>query len=87
MKIEYYNLYTLERLEKYITGTVNDKDSKMYSIYANPEHMHLPVSRSPRVSEEILATIIAESSTKFIQDNKLSIKRFVCLFCFKNRCR
>ena len=65
-----------ERLEKYITGIVNNNDSKMYSVYANPEHVHLLVSRSPRISEETLATIIAESSTKFIQDNKLSIERF-----------
>jgi len=65
-----------ERLEKYITGIVNHNDSKMYSIYANPEHVHLLVSRSPRISEETLATIIAESSAKFILDNKLSPERF-----------
>jgi REP element-mobilizing transposase RayT len=65
-----------ERLEKYITGTVNNNDSKMYSIYANPEHVHLLVSRSPRISEEVLAAIVAERSTKFIRDSKLSIERF-----------
>ena len=65
-----------ERLEKYITGIVNNNNSKMYSIYANPEHVHLLVSRSPRISEEVLVTIIADSSTKFIQDNKLSVGTF-----------
>ncbi len=44
----------------------------MYSIYANPEHIHILASRSPKLSEEILATIVADSSSKFINDNKLS---------------
>jgi len=61
-----------ERIEKYITGIVNNNNSKLYSIYANPEHIHILVSRSPRLSEEVLATIVADSSSKFINDNKLS---------------
>jgi len=60
-----------ERIEKYITGIINNNGSKLYSIYANPEHIHILVSRSPRLSEEILATIIADSSSKFINENKL----------------
>jgi len=35
------------------------------------------VSRSSRLSEEALATIVADSSTKFINDNKLSQGVFV----------
>lgn len=61
-----------ERIEKYITGIVNNNHAKLYAIYANPEHVHLLVSRSPKMSEEILATILADSSAKFINDNKLS---------------
>lgn len=61
-----------ERIEKYMTGIVNNNNSKLYSIYANPEHVHLLVSRSPRLSEEILASIVADSSSKFIKENKLS---------------
>ena len=64
------------RIEKYITGIVNNNDSKMYAIYANPEHVHFIVSRSPKLSEEYLATIIAESSERFINDNKLCIGKF-----------
>ena len=60
-----------ERIEKYITGIVNNNQSKMYSIYANPEHVHFLVSRSPKISEVAFVTIIAESSAKFIHDNKL----------------
>jgi REP element-mobilizing transposase RayT len=58
-----------ERIEKYITGIVNNNGCKMYSIYANPEHVHFLVSRSPQLDEECLATIIANSSEKFINDH------------------
>ena len=54
-----------ERIEKYITGIVNNNDSQLYAIYANPEHDHFAVSRSPKLSEEHLASIIAESSQGF----------------------
>ena len=59
------------RIEKYITGIVNNNGSKLYAIYANPEHVHFLVSRSPKLSEEALATIVAESSERFINENKL----------------
>ena len=60
-----------ERIEKYITGIVNNHDSKMYAIYANPEHMHFLASRTPRISEEVLASIVQESSENFIRKNDL----------------
>ena len=64
------------RIEKYITGIVNNNSSKLYAIYANPEHMHFLVSRSPDISEIELANIIAESSERFINTNKLSRDNF-----------
>jgi REP element-mobilizing transposase RayT len=64
------------RIEKYITGIVNRNDSKLYAIYANPEHIHFLVSRSPSVSEVDMATMIADSSEKFINDNKLGAGPF-----------
>jgi len=65
-----------ERIEKYITGIVNNNGCKMYSIYANPEHVHFLVSRSPKLDEESLATIISNSSEKFINDNRLCVGIF-----------
>ena len=50
---------------------VNNNNSKLYSIYPNPEHTHILASRSPKLSVEVLTTIIADSSSKFINDNKL----------------
>jgi putative transposase len=60
-----------ERIEKYITGIVNNIDCQLYAIYANPEHLHFLVSRSSSLSEDALATIVAKSSSKFINENKL----------------
>lgn len=61
-----------DRIEKYIAGIINNTCSKLYSIYANPEHLHMLVSRSPGLSEEFLATTVAESSSKFINGHKLT---------------
>ena len=44
--------------------------------YANPEHVHFLVSRSPKLSEEHLASIVAESSQSFINKNKLCSNQF-----------
>ena len=65
-----------ERIEKYITGIVNNNDCKLYAIYANPEHVHFLVSRSPKMSEENLATKIATSTEDFINKNKLCRSKF-----------
>ena len=64
------------RIEKYITGIVNNNLSKLYAIYANPEHVHFLVSRAPEISDEKLATIVADSSEKFINENNLAIGNF-----------
>jgi putative transposase len=64
------------RIEKYITGIINNNDSKLYAIYANPEHVHILVSRSPRLSEEALASIVTDSTERFINDNKLCKGQF-----------
>ena len=65
-----------ERIEKYITGIINNKDCQLYAIYANPDHLHFLVSRSPKMNEESLAGIISNSSEKFINENKLCKYRF-----------
>jgi putative transposase len=64
------------RIEKYITGIVKNNYSKLYAIYANPEHVHILISRAATMSEEELATIIAESSESFINENKLASGQF-----------
>ena len=75
-RFPFINESNRERIEKYITGIVSNNDSKLYTIYANPEHVHFVASRSPKLSEETLATIVAESSERFINENKLCAGRF-----------
>jgi len=65
-----------ERIEKYITGIINNKSSHLYAIYANPDHMHFLVSRAPDIDETKLATILSNSTTKFINDNKICKSHF-----------
>ena len=65
-----------QRIEKYITGIVNHHTCQMYAIYANPEHVHFLVSRSPGMDEERLADLIATASCRFINDNKLCSGNF-----------
>ena len=65
-----------EQIEKYITGIINNLDSQLYAIFANPEHMHFILSRSPNLSDEELATIVADSSQQFINNNKLTKSYF-----------
>ena len=60
-----------ERIEKYITGIVDNNSSKLYAIYVNPEHAHFLISKAPNISEQRLAEIIATSSKNFINENKL----------------
>jgi putative transposase len=65
-----------DRIEKYMTGIVNNLDSRMYAIFANPEHVHMLISRSPRISEQEIATIIADSTQRFINDNNMCKGKF-----------
>jgi REP element-mobilizing transposase RayT len=60
-----------QRIEKYMTGIVQNNACHLYAIYANPEHVHFLVSRQPKLDEESLATIIADSSERFINENNL----------------
>ncbi|MDR3286846.1 MAG: IS200/IS605 family transposase [Prevotellaceae bacterium] len=71
-----------ERIEKYITGIVNNHKCKMYAIYANPEHVHFLVSRDPAISEKDLAELIANASEIFINTNRF----FKGKFCWQTSC-
>lgn len=68
------NPYITERikepLENHITKVINHNICKMCAIYANPEHVHFLVSRSPLLAEETIATIVAFASSKFINNKR-----------------
>jgi REP element-mobilizing transposase RayT len=65
-----------QRIEKYITGIINNNKCHLYAIYANPEHVHFLVSRAANLDEESLAGIVAESSERFINNNRLCVGLF-----------
>jgi REP element-mobilizing transposase RayT len=65
-----------QRIEKYITGIIKNNACHLYAVYANPEHVHFLVSRSPGIDEETLATIVEDSSERFINDNKFCVGLF-----------
>jgi len=65
-----------QRIEKYITGIVNHNSCHLYAIYANAEHIHFLVSRTPNMDEESIADIISSSSSQFINENKLCVGNF-----------
>lgn len=64
------------QIEKYITGIVKSNNSYLYAIYANPDHLHFIVSRSPQISDEELATRVAVGSENFINKNQLCLGNF-----------
>jgi hypothetical protein len=71
------------RIEKYITGIVKNNSSKRYNfpkVFFSLKKtlgklLHILVSRAPTLSEVELATIISDSSEKFINENKLEVIR------------
>lgn len=68
-----------EELQKYITGIVNGKKQKLYSIYCMPDHTHLLVSMNPDISVSKLTGEIKSGSSKFLKD-----KGFVKTFDWQN---
>lgn len=75
-RIQFIKSEHRQRIESYISGIIANHNSKMYAIYANPEHLHFLVSRSPAISDEAFISRIAESSEKFIHDNSLCSGQF-----------
>jgi REP element-mobilizing transposase RayT len=69
-------------IEKYMTGIIKNQECHLYAIFANPDHTHILVSRKPKISEEELANIIANSSENFINKKGLS----QCPFKWQNTC-
>ena len=62
-----------ERIEKYMTGIVNNNNSQLYAIYANPEHVHFLVSRSQKLPEEtFVRTKVLRHQAKVVE---LQIKK------------
>ena len=69
-------------LYKYISGIVHNKGHKMYIINGTEEHIHIFLSMNPDQSVSIITQDIKRSSSKWINDNKLSVGKFEWQPCF-----
>jgi putative transposase len=65
-----------EELHKYITGIVQNRDQKMLSIFAMPDHIHILVGLKASVSISDLVRDIKTGSSKYINDNKWVMGKF-----------
>ena len=58
-----------EELHKYISGIVQNRDQKMLSIFAMPDHTHLFVGLKPNIAVSDLVRDIKAGSSKFINES------------------
>ncbi len=65
-----------EKVEKYITGIIHQKNQKLLAIYCNPDHIHILVSLDTKIAIADLVRDIKANSSKFINENKLTQKIF-----------
>lgn len=64
------------RLEKYITGIVQNKKCKMLAISCMPDHTHLFVGLHPEIAISDLVRDIKSNSSSFINDEKITAHKF-----------
>ena len=57
-------------LQKFITGIVQNREQKLLSIFAMPDHVHILVGLKPNMSLSDLVRDIKAGSSKFINDSK-----------------
>jgi putative transposase len=65
-----------EELHKYITGIVQNREQKMLSIFAMPDHTHLLVGLKPNIAISDLVRDIKAGSSKFINDSNWTNSKF-----------
>lgn len=59
-----------EELQRYICGIVEKRNSKMYAVYCNPDHVHIFISIKPSVSISDMVRDIKRASTVYINEQK-----------------
>jgi len=65
-----------DKIEKYIWGIASNIKCNPISIYCNPDHTHLLVSIKPVVCIADAIRDIKSFSSRFINENRLTKKRF-----------
>jgi len=59
-----------DELQKYISGIIDYRGQKLFSIFAMPDHVHILVGMKPNISISDLVRDIKAGSSKFINDNR-----------------
>jgi len=65
-----------ENLHAYITGIIKNHDQKLLTINSMPDHIHLLIGLAPSMRLSDLVREIKSASSKFINENNLSRKKF-----------
>ncbi len=65
-----------ERLHKYITGIIQKNNHKVLQINSMPDHIHILIGLRPNQSLSSLVQNVKSESTKFINNEKLSLIKF-----------
>lgn len=65
-----------DRLEKYITGIVQNKKCKMLAISCMPDHTHLFIGLHPEITISDLVRDVKSNSSSFINDEKIVAHKF-----------
>ncbi|MEM9935793.1 MAG: IS200/IS605 family transposase [Bacteroidota bacterium] len=65
-----------EKLEKYMTGIVQNSGQKLLAIYCMPDHCHILVGMKPNIAISDLVKEIKEHSTKWINVQKFCPHKF-----------
>jgi REP element-mobilizing transposase RayT len=65
-----------EDLYKYITGIIQNNNHKLLAINGMPDHIHILIGLRPAQSISDLMKDVKQSSSKWINDNKLTSGHF-----------
>ncbi|MBL8007647.1 MAG: IS200/IS605 family transposase [Ignavibacteria bacterium] len=65
-----------EELNKYIAGIINGKGQKSIIVNGMPDHIHVFAGLKPAMRISDLARDIKNNSCNFINDRKLTLKKF-----------
>lgn len=65
-----------EKIQKFITGIVTNRNQKLYQISIMPDHTHILIGINPDMTISDLVRDIKAGSSKFINDNNLVKGKF-----------
>jgi REP element-mobilizing transposase RayT len=65
-----------EQVHQYIAGIIQNREQKLLSVFAMPDHAHILVGMKPSLSVSDLVRDIKAGSSKFISDHNLLQGKF-----------